>query len=306
MFVSVVMAAYNGERFISLQIESILNQTHSDFELIIADDCSTDMTPQIIKDYCSKDKRIKFVQNQKNLGFKKNFENLLSYAKADYIAFCDQDDIWSENHLEKLLSKADNYDLVCSNATLVDSEGVSLHTSMKDVMKINTIPQNVESIKIRLLHYNFVQGATCLVSKRLLEKSIPIPENVFYHDYWFALCAAFSKGVYYFDEPLVFYRQHGSNVTDNKRWSLLKKIFKSPHKKTKDWLSQVEILSLFSQTIDDESDKDLVDDAISYYKNLLAGKKMKCISHFIKNYNNIYCNNSLLLKIMRFVELFVL
>ena len=94
--ISIVMATYNGETYIREQINSILNQTISDFELIICDDCSKDSTVEIIKRYKDKDKRITLVENEKNLGFKKNFEKAISYCKGDFIAFCDQDDIWTE------------------------------------------------------------------------------------------------------------------------------------------------------------------------------------------------------------------
>ena len=103
--ISIAMATYNGAEFVAEQIESILMQTYTDFELIISDDCSKDNTVEILNQFASKDKRIKVIVNEKNLGFKKNFEKIISLCKGDYIAFCDQDDIWTLDHLEILLNE---------------------------------------------------------------------------------------------------------------------------------------------------------------------------------------------------------
>ena len=90
--ISIAMATYNGEKNIKEQIESILNQTLKEFELIICDDASTDNTVPILTSFAEKDKRIKILKNEQNLGFKKNFEKILFHCTGEYIAFCDQDD----------------------------------------------------------------------------------------------------------------------------------------------------------------------------------------------------------------------
>ena len=92
--ISIAMTSYNGEKYIREQLDSILTQTYGNFELIICDDRSKDSTVEIIKDYCIKDSRIKLYVNEKNLGFKKNFEKAISLCKGEYIALSDQDDIY--------------------------------------------------------------------------------------------------------------------------------------------------------------------------------------------------------------------
>lgn len=119
--ISVIMPAYNAEKYIQQAIDSILNQTHQNFELLIADNASTDKTRQIIDSYT--DARIKKFHNNSNLGYLKNCNKLLSLAKGDYIAFQDADDISSFNRLEKqlkVLLNNDGVDVVGSNMTAID------------------------------------------------------------------------------------------------------------------------------------------------------------------------------------------
>jgi glycosyltransferase involved in cell wall biosynthesis len=103
--ISIAMCTYNGERFIKEQLDSILNQTYKNFELIITDDDSSDKTITIIKEYIKQDKRIKLYQNNSNLGFIKNFEKAISLCSGDYIVLADQDDIWKVNKLEIFLEQ---------------------------------------------------------------------------------------------------------------------------------------------------------------------------------------------------------
>ena len=84
--ISIAMCTYNGERFLNEQISSILEQTYRNFELVIVDDNSKDNTINIIKEYQSKDNRIKLFQNNKNIGFLKNFEKAISLCRGDFIA----------------------------------------------------------------------------------------------------------------------------------------------------------------------------------------------------------------------------
>ena len=91
--ISIAMATYNGELFIREQLDSILTQTLSDWELIVCDDGSTDNTLSILQEYANNDSRIKIYQNETNLGFKRNFEKAIGLCSGEYIALCDQDDI---------------------------------------------------------------------------------------------------------------------------------------------------------------------------------------------------------------------
>ena len=101
--VSVVMCTYNGEKFLQRQLESLFEQTYTNIEIIIADDASTDNTQQILKENASKDKRIRLLFHQKNIGYNKNFEHALQLVHGMYISICDQDDIWHPNKIKRMM-----------------------------------------------------------------------------------------------------------------------------------------------------------------------------------------------------------
>ena len=105
--IGIAMTTYNGEKYLKEQIDSILNQTVSDFELIVCDDVSSDSTMDILNDYAEKDDRVHVFRNEENLGFLKNFEKAIRICLdrgAEYVALSDQDDVWMKNHLEVLLN----------------------------------------------------------------------------------------------------------------------------------------------------------------------------------------------------------
>lgn len=103
--ISVALTTYNGEKYLSEQLESIINQDYKNFEIIISDDNSKDKTIEIINDYKNKYSNIIVNFNSENLGFKKNFEKAISLCNGEFIAFSDQDDIWTTNHLSILFEK---------------------------------------------------------------------------------------------------------------------------------------------------------------------------------------------------------
>ena len=124
--ISVVMATYNGEKYISKQLWSILNQTFSDFEIVIVDDCSSDRTVDLINSVFENAafQNYQIIINEKNLGHNKSFEKAIGYCTGDYIAISDQDDIWMENKLEKLMERISNkeIDLVFSQSLILKGE----------------------------------------------------------------------------------------------------------------------------------------------------------------------------------------
>ena len=118
------MATYNGEKYLREQIDSILNQTYSDFRLLISDDFSKDSTREILHEYTKKDNRvIVFLQNE-NLGVTKNFEFLMKKVENEYFMFADQDDFWQKDKVQKSLEKMieKNSDLVYTNLEVVNQD----------------------------------------------------------------------------------------------------------------------------------------------------------------------------------------
>jgi rRNA maturation RNase YbeY len=136
MVISICLASYNGEKYIKEQIDSILEQSFEDFELIIQDDCSNDKTVEIVREYLKKDDRILLYENQKNLGYVKNFETLIKKANGDFIALCDQDDIWHRDKLKILIENIGKNSLIYSNSLLVDEEANSLNIKLSQ--KLNS------------------------------------------------------------------------------------------------------------------------------------------------------------------------
>lgn len=98
--IDILMATYNGEKYLKEQIESILNQTYKNIRLVISDDCSKDRTREILKQY-EQDKRIEVYYHEKNQGYIKNFEYLLKQVKNDIYMLSDQDDVWLPEKVEK-------------------------------------------------------------------------------------------------------------------------------------------------------------------------------------------------------------
>ena len=98
--IAVLMAAYNGQKYIEEQVYSILSQTYSNIELIILDDCSTDNTYQILEKIAASDSRVTIFRNKKRKGVNRTFEKLLRHAKTTFFCFSDQDDVWDKDKIE--------------------------------------------------------------------------------------------------------------------------------------------------------------------------------------------------------------
>lgn len=212
--ISIAMATYNGEKFIREQLDSILAQTITDWELIVCDDVSTDSTIAIIEEYAKKDSRIQIHKNKVNLGFKRNFEKAIELCQGDYIALCDQDDIWYSNHLEVLYNQIGNHSLSIGNSDIVDENNLFCGHRMSETDYLTFLPTNCEKLIYReLLNSNPFQGAAMLLKKTFADTCIPIPDNVLFHDTWISACACAQEGIIYSYEPIIRYRQHQNNVT---------------------------------------------------------------------------------------------
>ena len=214
--ISIAMATYNGAKYLREQIDSILNQTIQDFELVICDDCSTDETLAVLEEYAKKDKRIRFFSNESNMGFKKNFENVIRRCKGDFIALSDQDDIWLPKHLEILLDKMiGETQLACGSPIFVNERNEELPKKY-DYLKKDFVPDNDEDMARHIfLCRSTFQGASMLLRRSFLKKALPIPEGADFHDSWFAAFACFSGGLAFVDKPVMRYRRFDNAVTSS-------------------------------------------------------------------------------------------
>lgn len=220
--IDILMATYNGEKYIKEQIESILAQDYSNIRCIICDDCSTDRTYEIAKEYVKKDKRVIVYKNEKNLGVIKNFEKLLSLVESDYYMLADQDDIWKTTKVSDTFQKLkkENADLVFTDLEIVDENMQIKNHSFNRVMGI--YPKISKEKDIRLVYlYNVVTGCTILTKKKYISKILPLPTNKdVLHDHYIALATLLSGGkVCYLDKPTIFYRQHQHNQVGTSRYT---------------------------------------------------------------------------------------
>lgn len=287
--ISIALATYNGEKFIAEQVKSILNQSFQDFEIVIHDDCSTDGTYDLLCQFAQKDSRIILKRNKHNLGFSKNFKTIVEDCTGKYIAFSDQDDIWETKHLEILHSIIGNKDVACGNALLVDQDDHSLGFTMKEVVGMQN---EIKSDRIcwRLFFDNFVQGSAMLVRRELCEKYLPVPDIVKFHDYWLALVASLNNGIIYTTEIVLRYRQHGNNVTSNKKNSIIREVYNSFNGFNKQhFLRQIEIISCLRERFENNQD---VENSYKFYEDCYSRNidKQDC-KYFKEHYMDMFLDD---------------
>lgn len=222
----ILLASYNGEKYISEQLDSIINQTYKNWELIIRDDGSKDETVTILNKYEKKDERIKILRDDKgNLGFLKNFEELLFNAKEEFVLFSDQDDFWLKNKLEKFVEKIRDLDeKVLSKPLLVHCNSLVCDEKL-EIIKEKFIDSKIakkNNSNIYFFEY-IVQGSTSMVNKKMIRESLPFLKSVTLHDRYFHLLSQFLGTRVFIDESLVKYRQHERNEIGANR-SIIKNI----------------------------------------------------------------------------------
>ena len=204
--VSIAMATYNGEKYLSIQLDSLINQTYPNTEIVITDDCSTDNTIAIIKEYQIKYPFIRLFKKVVNTGVTKTFEDSVRESKGKFIALCDQDDIWELDKITILMKEMGAEDAIYSNSILVDADGELLNKDFNSVMKLRSYYSGVP-----FLLANCVPGHTILMKADFVKKILPFPKHIFF-DKWISFCAAANNGIKYIDKGLVLYRQHASNT----------------------------------------------------------------------------------------------
>ena len=218
-FVSVAMTSYNGEKYISEQIDSILINLLDNDELIINDDGSTDNTLNIIKQYTEKDKRIKLFQNN-HLGINKNIEDAILKCTGKYIFIADQDDVWLDNKITTICSIFDNdnnVDLVFHNSKVSNTEIADIkHENLFETLAVsNKFSKNI-------IYYHF-WGCMFAIRKTSLQYLVPFK---FDFDNWIIFCCSFLKKCTITNEILMTYRRHNDNVSTFKRGKYISTIIK--------------------------------------------------------------------------------
>ncbi|MCC9767522.1 glycosyltransferase family 2 protein, partial [Streptococcus agalactiae] len=227
MKVNILMATYNGEKFLAQQIESIQKQTFKEWNLLIRDDGSSDKTCDIIRNFTAKDSRIRFINENEhhNLGVIKSFFTLVNYEVADFYFFSDQDDVWLPEKLSVSLEAAQHKAsdvplLVYTDLKVVNQELNILQDSM-----IRAQSHHANTTLLPELTENTVTGGTMMINHALAEKWFT-PNDILMHDWFLALLAASLGEIIYLDLPTQLYRQHDNNVlgarTMDKRFKILR------------------------------------------------------------------------------------
>lgn len=206
--VSIAVCTYNGEKFLIEQLDSLLGQSYRHIEIIVVDDCSKDHTLAILKQYEEKNPNFKVYQNDQNLGYIKNFEKAISLCNGDYIALCDQDDIWDTNKIELQLAGIGDHALIYHDSEFIDDRGHSLGKKKSDILNM----YQGESC-VPFFFFNCVSGHACLFNRKLLPYCLPFPKEIF-HDRWLAFTATNNGGITYLNKALVKYRQHENTDTN--------------------------------------------------------------------------------------------
>jgi len=208
------MASYNGAKYIKEQVMSIIPQLGKDDEIVISDDGSTDGTLEIISSI--DDKRI-HVLNHKPLSYKHsslvgfrrvadNFENALKNASGDVIFLSDQDDIWAPDKVEKMTEALKTSDIVQCNCSIIDGGGsVTAERFRQQCPYGNGVVSN-------LMKMSFI-GCCLAFNRKVLDWTMPFPDELMAHDFWIGVIGEKVGKMTYIDEPLHFYRQHGTNVS---------------------------------------------------------------------------------------------
>nr|WP_296155053.1 glycosyltransferase family 2 protein [uncultured Blautia sp.] len=221
-YISVAMCTYNGEKYVAEQLKSILNQNHPVDEIVIGDDGSTDRTVEIIEEILKTSKvKYKIIQNETNLGYRKNFENVIANTKGDIIFLSDQDDVWLEEKVKTLindLEQDEQYMLVFSDAYIVDSTLNKMSESLWDSVCYNNNRRRFNNWTEMLCSGYYVTGATVAFRRALFEKAYPF-SDLWHHDGWLAMFASLYGKIYEEKEKLILYRQHADNqigaITEN-------------------------------------------------------------------------------------------
>lgn len=244
--VDILLATYNGAKYLREQLASLVAQTHTDWRLIVRDDGSDDGSIDVVRQWAddAKCELLVLKDGDTRIGPAQSFGRLLARSDAPYFAFCDQDDFWRENKIERLLDEIQTLEvnfgettplLVHCDLEIVDAKLNSTGKLLWQQSRISTVSFGKSAPNKRarsgLLLQNVVTGCAALGNAELRRRATPLPENVHVHDWWVALIAAHFGAICGVPDPLVRYRQHGANTIGASAWdpvSMSKRFLSDP------------------------------------------------------------------------------
>lgn len=309
--VDILVTTYNtNEKYLRKQINSLLRQSHKNLKIYISDDNSQDENViKILKEYEEKDNRIKLFLQQTNLGYNKNFEFLLKKSKANYIMFCDHDDIWHLDKVQKSLDKIkqENVDMVYCNCRQIDEDGLVIK---ENYFKYKNVPLVNGKSKLAISRCVGI-GCSQIITKDVRNKMVPFKKWTMAHDWLAAFIANEGKGMCYIEEPLFDYRLHNTNVFGGR--SLSQNISKWKEKNGGDYESYLKYredaitrayadgIKMCNKYVSNEEDRQFIQKAKEYYKEILKNKK---VNWNIKKYFKILAGKNQGKKMIREIVLF--
>jgi rhamnosyltransferase len=284
--IDIVLATFNGEKFLEPQLFSLMSQTYKDWRCIIHDDGSSDGTLKILKKFCQMDSRFKLIDDGIVLkDAAKNFLHALSFSDSDFVCFCDQDDVWLDSKLEKLNSAILQKDNSFPQVVFSNSYLYRCSDSLIFGKATLAFPETVED----LLYLNCgIQGSAGIFNKKAADILKIGLEKMCMHDFYLTLAGITLGEVSYLHENLMLYRQHEKNVTGSASGNLKSKyktFFKSkiPLVSRRHLESLESFYSVWNKNIS-EKDRKLIEKFIdSASKNKFSNFKFLLFSKF-----NIY------------------
>jgi glycosyltransferase involved in cell wall biosynthesis len=295
MKINILMATYNGEQYIPEQLESIQSQTYKDWNLYVRDDGSQDKTIDILNHYAKQDSRISILENNgQRLGSCGNFSLLMEESPdADYVMFCDQDDLWMptkiQTTLEAMLRLEAQYGssplMVYTDLHVVDQYLNPIADSFLKYQAIDPRRTQLQDVLVT----NPVAGCTALLNQALVKLAAPIPPAAIGHDCWCSLVASAFGKIEHISTPLIYYRQHGSNDVGaysfnlhyiiKRTLSFINVSSNEPRKTMARSIAQAEsFLSCYGSKLDAHSLR-TVQAYASLLKNTFWDKRIKIIKH---------------------------
>jgi glycosyltransferase involved in cell wall biosynthesis len=227
--IDILLATYNGEKYLREQLDSIFDQSCQDWKLLVRDDGSSDGTVVIIEDYMSRypGKVTRICDDKGRLGVCQNFGELLKHSTAEYVMFSDQDDVWLPNKIELMRELMKNAEVVYPDIPLL------VHTDKRVVdSDLNVVADSHWSLTRmspfigddvnKLMVDGLVSGNTMIVNRKAKEISIPIPKEATLHDRWISIKTAKYGKILYSSVPCILYRQHSSNSIGSQKRSVMR------------------------------------------------------------------------------------
>lgn len=213
--VSIVMPAYNCEKYVGASIESIINQTYQNWELLVVDDCSTDKTQSVVHTYL--DARIKYTKNEKNSGAAVSRNKALKMAKGRWIAFLDSDDMWMPEKLNYQIQfmQQNGYSFSCTKRTTCHEDGSLTGIYISSPPKVT---------KFHMHNYCWIGASTAMYDQEVIGL-IQIADLKKRNDYAIWLKAIEKADCYYLDETLSIYRKRLGSISNVSKVSLIKHFY---------------------------------------------------------------------------------